>query len=192
MLRLIMAAAILCVPALAFADATSDTQAAMNTYFDGEIRGGYILMGMGAGGLVAGGLMYRSSDLRLKGASYPLLGVGVLHLAAGIFVAVSSSSRVDQFTDDINKDTPGFVSRESKRMEGVSTQFTVLKIVETIIAVGGLTMAGIGWRTDRPRLMGAGLALAFEMGATFAFDVVAANRASDYRDRLSLVLTRQF
>jgi hypothetical protein len=71
-------------------------------------------------------------------------------------------------------------------------QFTVLKIVEAIIAVGGLTMAGIGWRTDRPRLMGAGLALTLEMGATFAFDVVAANRAQDYRDRLSVVLTRQF
>ena len=72
-------------------------------------------------------------------------------------------------------------------MKGVSTQFTALKIAELVIATGGLTMAGIGWRTDRPRLKGAGLALAAEMMLTFGFDIFAARRARDYRAALAQV-----
>jgi hypothetical protein len=72
-------------------------------------------------------------------------------------------------------------------MAGVSTQFTALKIAELVIATGGLTLAGVGWRTDRPRLKGAGLAIAAEMLLTFGFDIFAARRAHDYRDALAQV-----
>jgi hypothetical protein len=72
-------------------------------------------------------------------------------------------------------------------MKGVSTQLTVLKIVEVVLIAGGLTMAGIGHRTDRPWLKGAGLALAAEMGLTLGFDVFAAQRADRYRDELAAV-----
>jgi hypothetical protein len=163
------------------------TQTAMDDYFAGEQRGGFTLVGFGAAGLVAGGLMVRSSNPTLKGASYPLLGVGVLHLAAGIFVYASSARRVDMFTDLIAKDPSAFVAAERPRMRGVSTQFTVLKIVEVVLIAGGLTMAGIGHRTDRPRLKGAGLAIAAEMGLTLGFDIVAARRAHTYRDELAAV-----
>jgi len=163
------------------------TQTAMEDYFAGEKRGGLTLVGFGAAGLLAGGLMFRSSSLTLKGASYPLLGVGVLHLAAGIFVYASSANRVDTFTDEIETDPTAFVARERPRMRGVSTQFTVLEIVEVALMVGGLTMAGIGHRTDRPRLKGAGLAIAAEMGLTLGFDIFAARRAHTYRDELAAV-----
>jgi len=161
------------------------TQAAMEDYFAGEKRGGLTLVGFGAAGLLAGGLMVRSSNLTLRGASYPLLGVGVLHLAAGIFVYVSSANRIDTFTGEIESDPTAFVARERPRMRGVSTQFTVLKIVEIVLIAGGLTMAGIGHRTDRPRLKGAGLAIAAEMGLTLGFDIFAARRAHSYRDELA-------
>jgi hypothetical protein len=163
------------------------TRAAMDDYFTGEKRGGFTLVGMGAAGLLAGGLMLRSDNLTLKGASYPLLGVGVLHLAAGIFVYVSSANRQDQFADDIQQDPTAFLARERPRMRGVSTQLTVLKIVEVVLIAGGLTMAGIGHRTDRPRLRGAGLALAAEMSLTLGFDIFAARRAHTYRDELAAV-----
>jgi len=59
--------------------------------------------------------------------------------------------------------------------------------VEVVLIAGGLTMAGIGHRTDRPRLKGAGLALAAEMGLTLGFDIFAARRAHTYRDELAAV-----
>jgi hypothetical protein len=190
MLRAIIVLLTLAAPTVASADDATGkelTRGAMHEYFAGEQRGGYILIGMGAAGLLAGGLLYRQGSLTARGASYPLLGIGVLHVAAGIFINISSARRIDKFDAEIDQDRSAFVRDESKRMAGVSTQFTVLKIAELVIATGGLTMAGIGWRTDRPRLKGAGLAIAAEMLLTFGFDIFAARRAHDYRAALAQV-----
>jgi hypothetical protein len=178
--------ALLLVPSVASADPPTP-QSAMERYFAGEKTGGYILVGMGAAGLAAGGLLFRQSSPTLKGASYPLLGVGLLHVAAGVYINIASRGRIDEFTDQIDKDPASWVASESKRMRGVSTQFTVLKIVECVLIAGGLTAAVVGHKTDRPRLKGAGIALAIEMGATLAFDFSAAARAHDYRDELAAI-----
>jgi hypothetical protein len=180
-------ALVLLAPRIAAADASSQTvKDAMEGYFAGEQQGGYLLVGLGVAGLASGALLYRSSSRRARGASYPLLSVGLLHLAVGIVVYVASDRRIDQFGDQIDRDAPAFVKEERRRMKGVSTQFTILKIAEIALIAGGLTMAGVGWRTDRPRLTGAGLALALEMGLTLGFDIWAASRAHDYRDELAL------
>lgn len=160
-------------------------KAAMEDYFAGEKLGGYILGGLGVAGLASGALLYRSSSLRARGASYTLLSVGLLHLAAGIYIYVASDGRIDEFGAEIDRDAPAFVTAERKRMAGVSTQFTVLKITEIVLIAGGLGMAGVGWRTDRPRLAGAGLALALEMALTLGFDLWASGRAHDYRAELA-------
>ena len=169
---------------IARADAPA-AKAAMEDYFAGEKHGGYALVGLGVAGLASGALLYRSSSLRARGASYPLLTIGLLHLAAGIFIYFSSDRRIDRFGEQIDRDAPAFVKEEGRRMKGVSTQFTVLKITEVALIAGGLAMAGIGWRTARPRLSGAGLALALEMALTLGFDIWAASRAHDYRDELA-------
>jgi hypothetical protein len=188
MLRVLVVLVVLLVPLTASAEPDrARTQAAMEDYFAGEQRGGYVLLGMGLGGMVAGGLLYRSSNATAKGASYPLLGVGLLHAAAGVYIKLASANRVDDYTDQIAKDPQAFVTAERARMSGVSTQLTALKVVEVVLIAGGLTMAGIGHRTDRPRLKGAGLALAFEASLTLGFDIFAARRAHTYRDQLAAV-----
>jgi hypothetical protein len=176
--------AVLALPSLAYAD-QRETQAAMQEYFDGEKRGGYVLIGMGVAGLVAGGLLYRHGSPTARGASYPLLGVGFLHLAAGIYINIASNRRIDTFTHQIEDDHAGFVAAERTRMDGVARSFTGLKVAEVVLLVGGLATAGYAWRTDRPRLTGAGLALALEATMTLGFDVVAARRADRYRDALA-------
>jgi hypothetical protein len=187
MLRAGVIVLLVALPMLAHAEPAQD---AMVNYFDGEKTGGYVLAGMGTAALAAGGLMIGSSDLRLKGASYTFLGVGGLHLAAAIYIWVASDRRIDKFTDEIAQDRTAWLGRERTRMAGVSTQLTILKIAELVIAAGGLTVAGIGHYTDRPRLMGAGLALSLEMAATFTFDVFAARRAQTYRDGIAVIEPR--
>jgi len=180
---LLAIAFVFATPAPVRADATR-TQAAMEEYFAGEQRGGFVLVGMGGAGLAAGGLLYAEGSDTAKGASYPLLGIGLAHVAAGIFVHVSSSRRIHKFRDQITKDSRAFVTVERPRMKGVSTQFFVLKIAEVALIAGGLTMAGIGHETERPQLKGAGIALAAELAATLVFDIVAARRAHRYRAAL--------
>jgi hypothetical protein len=180
---LVIVLATLAGPAAARADPpdAAHAQAAMEDYFAGEERGGYVLIGMGVAGMIAGGWLYRTGTPTARGASYPLLGVGVIHLAAGIFVNVSSARRVEKFTRQIETDTPGFLAEERVRMKGVSRQFTALEIAEVVLIAGGLTAAAVGWRTDRPTWKGVGLTLALEAACTLGFDIVAARRAHDYR-----------
>ena len=74
-------------------------------------------------------------------------------------------------------------------MDGVQTQFTVLKLVELGMIAGGAGLAYYGYRRGWGRLQGAGLGIALEAAATLAFDVWASRRADRYRDRLgSLVI----
>src|SRR5262245_1960962 len=186
----ILGAAIAAVPrsvgATEPADEMRATRDTIHDYFDGEECGGYVLVGLGAGGLVAGGLLYRSSSETANGASYPLLAIGLLHLAAGVYVNIASVRRVHRLDDELANDAAGTVRSERERMTGVARQFTGLKIAEVVLASGGLAMVGVGWGTDRPRLAGAGLAIAVEAAVTFGFDVIAARRADRYRERLAI------
>jgi hypothetical protein len=164
----------------------AQTRAAMEHYFDGEKTGGWILVGMGAVGLASGGaLLYRGDSELTKGFSYPLLGMGIVHLAAGIFVNVSSGRRIDSFADEIDADPSAWIARERPRMRGVSTQFTVLKIVEVALIAGGVTTGVLAHRAERKQLEGIGYGIALEAALTLGFDIVAARRAIRYRDDLA-------
>ncbi len=162
---------------------------AMKRYFRGEITGGLTLIGMGVVGLGVGAALLVTADGRdgVRGASYPLLGIGALHVIAGIFVDVASIKRVRKFGGDITRDPEGWLQREEKRMRNVSTQFLVLKVVEGVGIAGSIGLAAYGRETDRPLLIGVGLALASEFAATLIFDIVAARRASRYRTALGTI-----
>lgn len=184
-ITLLVLGILVAVPSSSAADEPSSPQPEMETYFEGEIDGGYTLIGMGLVGLVAGGLLYQHGTPVARGAMYPFLGIGLVHAAAGIFVALASEKRIDTFTGEIARDAPAFVERESQRMAGVSNTFTALKLAECVLIAGGLGTAAYAWRTDRPRLQGAGLALALEAVMTLGFDIAAARRAQRYRDALA-------
>jgi hypothetical protein len=182
-MRALIAILVLVVASPASAD--PETQAAMREYFAGEQRGGFVLVGMGAAGLAAGGIALAEGSQRAEGASYVLFAMGTVHVAAGVFVYVASRGRVRKFGPEIDRDQAAFVARESKRMKGVSRGFTTLKIVEVILIAGGITVGVVANTRDQPRLEGAGYAVAVEAAATLAFDIVAARRAHRYRERLA-------
>ena len=183
-----MRAALLLV-AIGWSPAAASPQPAMESYFDGEKRGGLILVGMGAAGVGAGALLVsRDSDLA-RGAGYPALGIGVVHLAAGVFVYVTSARRVEAFTAEINRDPAAFIAAERERMQGVRTQFLVLKIVEGALIAGGAAAVVYGLSQDDDLVAGIGLGVAAEATATLLFDIVADRRAVRYLDRLGIAAT---
>jgi hypothetical protein len=164
-------------------DPEVEADVAMREYFAGERTGGNVLIGMGSVGLVAGGLLLAEGGDYTRGMSYSLLGVGVAHVGAGMFVKLASARRVRVFGHQIDDQVEAWVPRERRRMRGVSNQFFALKIVETALIAGGTTIA-IVYRDDHPQLAGAGLGIAIEMAATLGFDIVAARRAHRYRAAL--------
>jgi hypothetical protein len=165
-------------------------QAAMEDYFAGEKSGGVVLVGMGLAGLIAGFLLRRRSSATAKGASYLFFTMGVLHAAAGIYIHVASDQRIDKFSAQIASEPEAFVTAERARMSGVSTQLSVLKIVEIGLIAGGLGLVVLGTRKQRPRLAGVGFALIIEAALTLGFDVFAARRANAYRGELATSFTQ--
>lgn len=156
----------------------------MEDYFAGEKAGGITLIAMGAAGLGSGGvLLSRDSELA-DGLSYPLLGIGLAHAAAGVFVYVASDRRIDELGVQIARDDKAFANEEYDRMKGVQTQFFVLKIVEGVLIAGGVGLAIYADRDDRPTLSGVGAGIAIEAAATVVFDFIAARRAAGYVDKL--------
>lgn len=166
------------------------TRAAMESYFAGEKRGGLVLAGMGAAGLGTGAILVtRDSDLA-RGAGYPALAIGAAHLAAGVFVYLSSDRRIDRFGPAIDRDPTAFAAAERERIAGVRRQFLILKIVEGALIAGGTAAAIYGLSDDRDLAAGIGIGIAAEATATLIFDIVADRRAAHYLGALRLSATR--
>lgn len=178
-------AAAIAAPAARADVVSSEAVEPMETYYRGERRGGLWLMAMGVAGVGSGVYATTRDTDRATGLSYPLLGVGAVHVAAGVYLIFASNRRIKKFTGEIDTDSGAFVDREHARIGGVKTQFLVLEIVESVLIAGGIGLAIYGEREDRPTLTGVGIGLAVEAGATLLFDIVAARRASRYRDALS-------
>ena len=189
---MVVVAVLIAGPSIAYAASEDQAraQAAMEDYFSGEERGGFLLVGMGVAGLVAGGVLRRRASATAKGASYLLLGMGVLHAIAGVYIYIASARRVSTFTEQIAREPEAFVVAERARMSGVEAQLSVLELVEGGLILGGLVLVVIGTRGGRPRLTGAGAALMIEAALTLGFDVLAARRASAYRDELAVSFVR--
>lgn len=185
MIKIVAICLVLVTVTRAHADTPADAKAAMHDYFDGEKTGGYVLVGMGVVG-VGAGLWLRTQHCKIRqGAAYPALVVGGLQIAAGIYVNIASRDRIDKFNDEIDRDGQAWVLRERDRMDGVHTQFTVLKIVELGLIAGGVTAAYIAYQKGRPKLQGIAIGIAVEAAMTLGFDIWASSRANGYRDDLA-------
>jgi succinate dehydrogenase/fumarate reductase flavoprotein subunit len=125
-----------------------------------------------------------AGDGAVRGAGYPILGFGIAHLAAGVFIQVTSRVRRRVFDVAIDRAPDAWARVEAARMRGVSKQFLALKIAWVALAAGGIAMAVIARREDRPTLEGVGYGLAIDAGATLVFDIFAARRAHRYRSAL--------
>ena len=182
MIRAIIA--LLATTTIARAETPAEAKAVMQDYFDGEKTGGYVLVGMGIAGVGSGTWLLSQHCPIRKGMAYPLITVGALHVIAGVYVGMASDKRIDDFNTEIDRDGQAWTLRERDRMDGVHTQFTVLKLVEVGLIAGGAGLAYWGYRNGHRRVEGAGIGIAIEAAATLAFDIWASSRANDYRDKL--------
>jgi hypothetical protein len=169
---------------VAFAETPMEARSIMRDYLDGEKVGGYVLVGMGVAGITTGTLFRTAHCPVRRGMSYPLITAGALHVIAGVYIGMASDKRIDDFGTEIARDGQAWTLRERERMDGVTSQLTVLKLVEVGLIAGGAGLAYWAYKKGRPKLEGVGAGIAIEAAATLVFDLWASHRANDYKDRV--------
>jgi hypothetical protein len=152
---------------------------AMHTYVRGERRS-IIPFGLAAvSTLTASGMLFGTQDPIARGAAWPLLGFGVLELAAGLFFGLRNERpTLDALLD---QDPAAFAREETAKVNRISTRFQPLLLsVEAVIVAAGGVMAGAGAATHTHGVEGVGIGLAVSGLAFFLIDWAVLDRADDY------------
>jgi hypothetical protein len=136
--------------------------------------------------LTASGLLLGSGGALERGAAWPLLGFGILELAAGLLFGLRNEQpKLDALLDE---NPVEFVAHETKKVSRISGVFQpVLLGVEALIVAGGGLMAGLGAERRDGSLEGVGIGLAIQGLVFFLVDWAVLDRADDY-----LAVLKQF
>ncbi len=184
-MRVILFVIALTAGASASAQPQDGSSAAMNAnldrYFAGE-KGAAVTFGSTGAVSVVGGIALLATDDELgRGAAYPLLTFGTLHLAVAAVLHFRTDARVDRLQARLATDPAAFRAAEVTRMEGVHRTLDALTAVETLMIAAGASAAVVGHYKSDDLLLGVGVSLAAEAALTLLLDVFAARRATTYQ-----------
>jgi len=157
---------------------------AIDTYFAGEKAEGWVFLGFGVAAAGAGTAFYFSGNRTLRGASYPVVGISLIQIAAGVVLWVRTDRQVERLKADLRKRPHNTQNQELDRMRKVNREFSWLKIAETTLFAGGVVLATVGSARNAPIATGVGAGLAGQSAAMLWFDMFAERRAQKYTDVL--------
>ncbi|MBL8951554.1 MAG: hypothetical protein JNK82_12305 [Myxococcaceae bacterium] len=154
-------------------------RASMHTYVTGERRSIIPFAVSAVVTMTSGGLLLLSSDPIARGAAWPLLGFGVLELAAGLFFGIRNER--PKLDAQLDADPVGFVRDEREKMRRISrrNQPLLLALWSAVTAAGGV-LAGVGAARDLPTVTGVGLGLVVQGLSFFLIDWAVLDRADEY------------
>jgi hypothetical protein len=156
----------------------------MRSYFDQEKNAA--LIGMGGAGVAGGTGAYlvRQGDMS-KGIGYSLIGIGAIGLVVGGSVYLRTDSQLEKLEKQLDTTPTEYKTFEGARMQRVITQFTILKISEISILVGGITTTVIGATQKSDLTTGIGIGLAIDAVLLLFFDYFADARAQVYMKQIT-------
>ncbi len=158
-------------------------QQQMQSYFQAEKGESAFFIGFGALAIIAGIVFFTRDVPALRGASYPLVLVGLIQVGVGLGVYLRTDKQQADLIAQMQSDRPRFLAEELPRMETVNRNFDLYKIIEIVLLVAGIGLALYG-RNARPLLMGVGAGLALEAAITLGLDLFAEARADRYTEML--------
>lgn len=158
----------------------------MESYLDAERAESKLFVGMGvlsiAGGAAALGASERDF---LKGASFPLMGVGLIQLVVGGTVWWRTEEQKAQLRALILSEPSRYVSEESARMKQVNDNFVIYRWTEISLLGAGLATAGAGHALDKDFVTGLGVGLAFQSAVMLTLDYFAEKRGNEYASQVA-------
>lgn len=180
----IVAMLLLALTSSAHADDAAQMRLDMHTYFAGEKReclafGGAGLAAVGLGS----GLMSTQSGLA-RGAAYPLLGVALIELVAGVVLFGRTDAQVTHLDAQLTHAPAAFRTAELTRMRRVNAQFRALAAIEGVLMLAGVGLVAVGGIVKEDTATGVGVGLAVQAATLFMLDTFAHDRAISYEEHL--------
>jgi hypothetical protein len=158
----------------------------MEDYLDAERSESRLFVGMGVLSIGGGATALAASDRQfLRGASLPLIGVGLIQLVVGGSVWWRTEAQKAHLRSLILSDPARFISEESARMKVVNDNFVIYRWTEISLLGAGLATAGAGHALDKEFVTGLGVGLAFQSAVMLALDYFAERRGRQYADHVA-------
>ncbi len=158
----------------------------MEDYLDAERAESRLFVGMGVATLGGGATALAASDRDfLRGASGPLIGVGLIQLVVGGSVWWRTEAQKAQLRSLILTDPARYVSEETARMKVVNDNFVIYRWTEISLLGAGVATAGAGRALDKDFVTGLGVGLAFQSAVMLTLDYFAERRGHEYADQVA-------
>ena len=153
----------------------------MEDYLDAERSESRLFVGMGVVTMGGGATALAASDRDfLRGASLPLMGVGLIQFVVGGSVWWRTEAQKAQLRSLILSDPARYVSEETARMKVVNDNFVIYRWTEISLLGAGAAAAGAGRALDKDFVTGLGVGLAFQSAVMLTLDYFAERRGREY------------
>jgi hypothetical protein len=173
-------------PASTAGDSPAIMVSRMEGYLDAERAESRLFVGMGVLSVAGGAVALAASDRDFaRGASLPLMGVGLIQLVVGGTVWWRTEEQKSQLRALILSEPARYVSEESARMKVVNDNFVVYRWTEISLLGAGLAAVGTGYALDKDFVTGLGVGLAFQSAVMLTLDYFAEQRGHEYAGQVA-------
>jgi hypothetical protein len=169
------------VPEAPLPPAAREMTVRMEDYLDAERAESRLFVGVGALALAGGAVaLAASDDPMLRGASLPVMGVGLIQLVVGGSVWWRTEAQKAALRAQI-RSAPGlYVSEETERMRVVNGNFAIYRWTELSLLAAGVATGATGYALDEDFVTGVGLGLAVQSALMLGLDYFAEKRGATY------------
>jgi len=156
----------------------------MKIYFRAEYIESTFFIGLGTGALIFGAFALTGKKDFLKGAAYPVIGLGLIQLTVGMAILLRTDSQLATLQTQLTNEPTKYKQEEFKRMQVVNYWFDIYKILEISLLVGGVATAVIANNANNEFVAGVGVGLAAESALMLVLDFFAESRADLYTEQI--------
>ena len=165
--------------------AAAAPEAAIQTYFDGELDAAGAAMAAGGASLIASSFFLFAQDEEfVQGMAYPIAVIGVVEIIIASVLFYRTDDQVARLLEQVKTSQATFKKEESERMERVNFGFGIYKWVEIGIGIAGVATGITGTIIDKPLVAGIGWGTVLQAAFAFMFDWLAEGRADVYTEAI--------
>jgi hypothetical protein len=165
--------------------AASLMTARMEDYLRAERGESRLFVGLGVLSVAGGAVALATSDRpALRGASLPLMGVGLIQLVVGGSVWWRTEGQMATLREQIRTAPGQYVADETQRMRAVNDSFVIYRWTELSLLGAGLAAGATGYALDEEFVAGLGLGLALQSAIMLGLDYFAEKRGHAYAQQV--------